>query len=39
MVIYQGIVVAREAQDYQAHGLAILNALILIKVLLIGEDL
>jgi len=39
MVINQSVVLAREAQDYQAHGFAILNALILAKVLLIGEDL
>jgi len=39
LVINQSIVLAREAQDYQAHGFAILNALILAKVLLIGEDL
>jgi hypothetical protein len=39
LVINQSIVLAREAQDYQAHGFAILNALILAKVLFIGEDL
>ena len=39
LVINQSAVLAREAQDYQAHGFAILNALILAKVLLIGEDL
>jgi hypothetical protein len=39
LVINQSIVLAREAQDYEAHGFAILNALILAKVLLIGEDL
>ena len=39
LVINQSVVLAREAQDYEAHGFAILNALILAKVLLIGEDL
>ena len=39
LVINQSIVLARVAQDYQAHGFAILNALILAKVLLVGEDL
>jgi hypothetical protein len=39
LVINQSIVLARAEQDYQAHGFAILNALILAKVLLIGEDL
>jgi len=38
LVINQSIVLAREAQEYQSHGFAILNALILAKVLLIGED-
>ena len=39
LVINQSIVLARAEPDYQAHGFAILNALILAKVLLIGEDL
>ena len=39
LVINQSVVIARAAQDYQAHGFAIINALILAKVLLIGEDL
>jgi hypothetical protein len=39
LVINQSVVLAQEAQDYEAHGFAILNALILAKVLLIGEDL
>ena len=39
LVINQSVVIARAAQDYQAHGFAIVNALILAKVLLIGEDL
>ena len=39
MIINQSVVLAREAQNYQAHGFAILNAFILAKVLLIGEDL
>ena len=39
LVINQSVVLAREAQDYQALGFSILNALILAKVLLIGEDL
>ena len=39
LVINQSVVIARAAQDYQAYGFAIVNALILAKVLLIGEDL
>ena len=39
LVINQSVVLAREAQDYQAHFYAVLNALIFAKVLLIGEDL
>jgi hypothetical protein len=39
LVINQSVVLAREANDYQAHGFAIINALLLAKVLLIGEDL
>jgi len=39
LVINQSIVLARAKPDYLAHGFAILNALILAKVLLIGEDL
>jgi hypothetical protein len=39
LVINQSVVLARESHDYQAHGFAIINALLLAKVLLIGEDL
>ena len=39
LVINQSVVLAREARDYQAHGFAVINALLLAKVLLIGEDL
>ena len=39
LVINQSIVLAREAPDYQAHGFAIFNALMLAKILLTGEDL
>ena len=38
-VINQSIVLAREAHSYQAHFFAFINALVLAKVLLIGEDL
>ena len=38
-VINQSIVLAREAHNYQAHFFAFVNALILAKILLIGEDL
>ena len=39
LVIHESVIRAQEHQDYQAHGFALLNALILAKVLLIGEDL
>jgi hypothetical protein len=39
LVINQSIVLARGAPNYQAHGFAFVNALILAKILLIGEDL
>jgi len=39
LVINRSVVLAREAQDYQAHGFALINALLMAKVLLIGEDL
>ena len=39
LVINQSSVLAREAHSYQAHFFAFVNALILAKVLLIGEDL
>jgi hypothetical protein len=39
LVINQSVVLARESHNYQAHGFAIINALLLAKVLLIGEDL
>jgi hypothetical protein len=39
LVIHESVILAQEHQNYQAHGFAILNALILAKVLLIGEDL
>ena len=38
-VINQSAVLAREHHNYQAHFFAFVNALILAKVLLIGEDL
>jgi len=38
-VINHSIVLEREAHNYQAHFFAFINALILAKVLLIGEDL
>jgi hypothetical protein len=38
-VINQSAVLAREHHNYQAHLFAFVNALILAKVLLIGEDL
>jgi hypothetical protein len=38
-VINQSAVLAREHHNYQAHFFAFINALILAKVLLIGEDL
>jgi hypothetical protein len=38
-VINQSVVLAREHHNYQAHFFAFVNALILAKVLLIGEDL
>ena len=38
-VINHSIVLAQEHHDYQAHFFAFVNALILAKVLLIGEDL
>lgn len=37
--IHQSIILAQEHINYQAQGLAIINALILAKVMLIGEDL
>ena len=37
--IHQSIILAQEHINYQAQGFAIVNALILAKVLLIGEDL
>jgi hypothetical protein len=39
LVINQSVVLARAEPDYQAHFFAILNALMLAKVLLTGEDL
>jgi hypothetical protein len=39
LIINQSIVLARAEPDYQAHGFAIINALMLAKILLIGEDL
>jgi hypothetical protein len=39
LVINQSIVLARGAPNYQAHGFAIFNALMLAKILLTGEDL
>jgi hypothetical protein len=39
LVINQSSVLAQEAQNFQAHFFAFVNALILAKVLLIGEDL
>jgi hypothetical protein len=38
-VINQSAVLAREHHNYQAHFFAFINALILAKILLIGEDL
>lgn len=38
-VINQSAVLAREHHNYQAHFFAFVNALILAKILLIGEDL
>lgn len=38
-IINQSAVLAREHHNYQAHFFAFVNALILAKVLLIGEDL
>jgi hypothetical protein len=38
-VINHSVVLEREADHYQAHFFAFVNALILAKVLLIGEDL
>ena len=37
--IHQSIILAQEHINYQAQGFVILNALVLAKVLLIGEDL
>ena len=37
--LHQSIVLAQEHINYQAQGFAIINALILAKVMLIGEDL
>jgi hypothetical protein len=37
--LHQSIILAQEHINYQAQGFAIINALILAKVLLIGEDL
>ena len=39
LVINQSVVLARAEPDYQGHGFAIFNALMLAKVLLTGEDL
>jgi hypothetical protein len=39
LVINQSVVLARGEPDFQAHGFAIFNALMLAKVLLTGEDL
>ena len=39
LVINQSVVLARGEPDYQAHGFAIFNALMLAKILLTGEDL
>ena len=39
LVINRSVVLAREAHDFQAHGFALINALVMAKVLLIGEDL
>ena len=39
LVIHESVIRAEQHQNYQAHGFAILNALILAKVLLIGEGL
>ena len=39
LVIHESVILAQEHQDFVAHGFAILDALILAKVLLIGEDL
>ena len=38
-VLHQSIILAQEHINYQAQGFAIINALILAKVMLIGEDL
>jgi hypothetical protein len=38
-VIHQSIILAQEHINYKAQGFAIINALILAKVMLIGEDL
>jgi hypothetical protein len=38
-IINQSAVLAREHHNYQAHFFAFVNALIMAKVLLIGEDL
>jgi hypothetical protein len=37
--LHQSIVLAQEHINYQAQGFAIINALVLAKVMLIGEDL
>src|SRR5271165_3876450 len=37
--LHQSIILAQEHINYQAQGFAIINALILAKVMLIGEDL
>ena len=37
--IHRSVLLAEEHYNYQAQGLAIVNALILAKVMLIGEDL
>ena len=39
LIINQSVVLARGEPDYQAHGFAIFNALMLAKILLTGEDL
>jgi hypothetical protein len=38
-VLHQSIILAQEHINYQAQGFAIVSALILAKVMLIGEDL
>jgi hypothetical protein len=37
--IYESMILAEQHLNYQAQGFAIINALVLAKVLLIGEDL